>query len=707
MQIIQGIREKGAAITIVVIAISLIGFILMDSGNNKMFGSSTSTDIAIVNGESIELLDFNAKVEEAVQAEKQNQNQFQQPRTTYQIKDQVYNTMVALKIFYAEVEKLGIAFTPEEMRVFLYSTEPANPFMQGQGFLDSLTGRPDPAKISAKLKEIKKATSPDRVFFNTQIDAQRQASIVGKYNGLLNAAAYYPTWMLERENSNSKNFAAISYVSIPYGVVPDSTVKVSDEDVQSYVDAHKKLFKQEAGRMVSYVTFSQLPRVEDSAKTLKEVSDLKAAFEADSNNSAFLAKNNSRLPYTDDYIAKSKLPTTKADSIVKLAPGTVYGPYIDYGSYIMAKYVGSKLVLDSIKCRHILIKAEGALNDSAAHKLADSIASSVKSGVDFNTLETLYSKDEAAHRDKGVMTFDMATIKNPQGFSPEFAAFLLNEAGESKKVVKTSFGWHYIEILEKKNNLGYKVAFLAREIEAGENSLNVATQDAIKLSATKKSKDFEVYLQKNGIVKTTLPNLIKETDDQVGALTGARQLVNWVYNASVGDVSEPFLIDDNQVVVVLEKVYKEGTQDIKAARPLAERAIKNKKIAALIIKKITPTATLESAAAAYNQPVQVAGADSTIIYNTTLINGLNEPKLVGATFNKENQSKASAPIEGASGVYLVKVNSMGTKAANTPEETAQKIQSQTTNLRQQVTVNWYEGLKSQATVKDRRGKVNY
>jgi hypothetical protein len=146
MQIIQGIREKGAAITIVVIAISLIGFILMDSGNNKMFGSSTSTDIAIVNGESIDLLDFNAKVEEAVQAEKQNQNQFQQPRTTYQIKDQVYNTMVALKIFYAEATKLGISFTPEEMRVFLYSTDQANPFMQGQGFLDSLTGRPDHSK---------------------------------------------------------------------------------------------------------------------------------------------------------------------------------------------------------------------------------------------------------------------------------------------------------------------------------------------------------------------------------------------------------------------------------------------------------------------------------------------------------------------------------------------------------------------------------
>ena len=37
MQIIQGIRDKGAAITIAVIALALIGFILMDAkqgGNN-------------------------------------------------------------------------------------------------------------------------------------------------------------------------------------------------------------------------------------------------------------------------------------------------------------------------------------------------------------------------------------------------------------------------------------------------------------------------------------------------------------------------------------------------------------------------------------------------------------------------------------------------------------------------------------------------
>ena len=59
MQIIQSIRDKGAAIVIAVIALSLIGFILMDAkqGGSKLF-SSFSTNVGKVNGESIELAEL-------------------------------------------------------------------------------------------------------------------------------------------------------------------------------------------------------------------------------------------------------------------------------------------------------------------------------------------------------------------------------------------------------------------------------------------------------------------------------------------------------------------------------------------------------------------------------------------------------------------------------------------------------------------------
>ena len=62
MQIIQGIREKGAAIVIGVIALSLIGFILMDAkqqGNN-IFGAR-SQNIGKINGSSISYDEFKKK----------------------------------------------------------------------------------------------------------------------------------------------------------------------------------------------------------------------------------------------------------------------------------------------------------------------------------------------------------------------------------------------------------------------------------------------------------------------------------------------------------------------------------------------------------------------------------------------------------------------------------------------------------------------
>ena len=67
MSIIQTIRDKGAAIVIGVIALSLIGFLLMDAkpGQGGIFGGGNSTVIGVVNGKDINLDEYNAKVKEA------------------------------------------------------------------------------------------------------------------------------------------------------------------------------------------------------------------------------------------------------------------------------------------------------------------------------------------------------------------------------------------------------------------------------------------------------------------------------------------------------------------------------------------------------------------------------------------------------------------------------------------------------------------
>jgi peptidyl-prolyl cis-trans isomerase D len=187
MQIIQSIREKGAAIVIVVIALSLIGFILMDAkqGGNRLFGSLNNV-VGEVNGETIDLAFFNKKVKEAEEMQAQRTGQRPTGTQTYQVREQTWNQIVAEKIFFAETKKLGIDFTAKELSYILLSNDPSNPFLQEQSLKDSITGQLDISKAQAALKNIKNLKGEQRDGVNAQIvDPIKLNNTVSKYSALL------------------------------------------------------------------------------------------------------------------------------------------------------------------------------------------------------------------------------------------------------------------------------------------------------------------------------------------------------------------------------------------------------------------------------------------------------------------------------------------------------------------------------------------
>lgn len=292
MQIIQGIREKGAAIVIVVISLSLIGFILMDAkqGSNNMFRSN-SGNIGKVNGSGIDQSEFNKRVNYIEAQEEQQTGSRPSTGRATQIRDQVWTQIVAERVFYAEAEKLGINFTSKELDNILKSSDPSNPLMQDKQMVDPATGKLDMSKVSQAIANIKKMKGEQRDMIDAQvIDPQKLTSISTKYFALLNASAYYPAWMEEKDVKENKSFANISYVAIPYQTITDSTIKASDEEIEKYVKKHKESFKQEAGRMISYVGFSQLPSPADSARTRGVIEGLKNEFANETNVKSFLAR---------------------------------------------------------------------------------------------------------------------------------------------------------------------------------------------------------------------------------------------------------------------------------------------------------------------------------------------------------------------------------------------------------------------------------
>lgn len=708
MQIIQSIRDKGAAITVGVIVLCLIGFVLMDAkqGNNRLFGS-LSQSVGKVNGEAVPLSEFNKRMNQAEAQEEQRSGQRPNGIKVNQIREQVWNQIVAEKIFFEEADKLGISFSPAELSSILLSSDPNNPFMQQQGMTDPATGKLDMTKAQEALRNIKKLKGEQKEAVNNEIiNPLKLSAIVAKYSGLLSASAYYPKWMQEKEIAEAKNFAEISYVAVPYSEISDSAVQVKDADIKEYVKKHKELFKQEAGRVISYVSFSQLPSKEDSNRVREMVENIKTSFAADTNAQSFVARNTSVIDFQDNYLPKSKIQSSQTDSIAKLPVGTVYGPYVDGESYVVAKMLGSKQLPDSVNARHILIPTvnpqtgEQINADTTAKKLADSLLNAIKGGADFASLALKYSSDGSKDKGGDLGTFAYGAMV------PEFNDFTFNKPVGSKDVVRTQYGYHVIEITNQKDfNPAYKIAFVAKEITSSDLTVNSASLLATKASAVKSSTELSKYIQANGLKMIQNPLPLKENDYSVGNLQEARQLVRWAFEAKKGEVSEPFSIADEFVVAVLEKVLEEGVQDAETARSGAEAIIRNEKKAEIIKTKLGATPTLETAAAAYNKQILQAGADSSITLNAQIINGLGvEPKLLGASFNKDNQAKPTAPISGNSGVYVLKVNSVKSKPADAPEMAAQQATTRLSAIRSQ-TNNWYEGLRKQATIKDSRSKL--
>ncbi len=677
------------------------------SGTGKLFGGVNTTTLGSVNGDKIEYDEFNAKVKEM---EQQYPNSGSDQRT--QIMQSVWDQMVAEKIVKKQFNDLGLTFTPKEMSSIMFSEDA--PQQLKQAFTNKETGQYDIEQAKQWWAQTKKSKNEEqRNAVSAQvIDPMRLNSLYTKYTSLIAGSFYTPIWLSKETDAQKNNFASISYVAVPYTVISDSTVKVTDNDIEKYIDNNKKRFKQEAGRMISYVSFNAAANHGDSVRIKESLEELKSQFAADSNMKAFLGRNSSAISYFDGYTPKTKLQMPDKDSIISLADGEAYGPYLDGKNYVIAKKVSTKILPDSIKCRHILLgtndpqSGQALMPDSTAHKITDSVENAIKNGADFDTLEAKYSTDKVAHNDKGVMTFDLATIQG-DNFAKEFGDFLLNEKGETKNVIHTQFGWHYIEILEKKNlQPAYKIAYMAKEIAPGDETINLANAAATKLSGQAREKQsFDKYISQNGLNKIAFPTAVKENDFQLGGLQDARQIIKWAFDAKEGDVSEPFSLKDQFVVAVVEKKVNEGTPDVNTARPQVESTIRNMKKAEQVKKKLNNPTSLEAAASAYRLQVLNTGTDSTLTFDAQIINGVgSEPKVAGAAFNKTYQSKVSPPIAGNTGVFVIKVNGISAKPALSPEMLSQQRNNEQSRVMQAALGQSFNSLKKMANIKDSRSK---
>ncbi len=269
-----------------------------------------------------------------------------------------------------------------------------------------------------------------------------------------------------------------------------------------------------------------------------------------------------------------------------------------------------------------------------------------------------------------------------------------------KKIVKSVFGYHYIEILDQKNfEPAYKIAYLSRKIETSIETDQAASGLASQFAGeSRDAKAFDENAQKYHLQKSVAPD-ITPAEFTIPGLGPNRQLVKWVYEAELGKVSEPYAVGDKYIVALLTEINKPGIMTAAKARSQVEPILRNKKKADQIIKKEGSPASLDAAATAAGQPVQ--HADSVMFASPR--NMGPEVKLVGASFDKQLIGKAISPaIPGTNGVFFIKVENVS--AMSNPGGDLQQQQfMQEQQLRSMVMYGLMDALRKLATVKDNRG----
>jgi peptidyl-prolyl cis-trans isomerase D len=680
MSVIQNIRDKYARWAVVAIALSLLGFILMDAfaGRGNIFGGN-STTLGVINGEDIDVQEFERKVK-AQEEYAQQQGYAMGEEGRQQVIESVWNSEVEQALMADEFDKLGLTVGNKELNDFLFGPNP--PADLKQGFTDPNTGVYNAQAVRQYFDNLKKSGSKEEKDqmgqYVANLEKQRMAE---KYTSLITNSTYYAKWFVEKQNTDNSLIANISYVGVPYATISDSAVKVSDDDIKNYINEHKDDFKQEEEtRSISYVLFNAAPSAADSAAVLNQVQSLKAEFQAAADPAAFLTRHGSTLPYFPGYISKSQIQVVAKDSIFAMSPGQVYGPYQDAGNYVLAKLIDVKNLPDSVKARHILLgttnpqTGQPLMADSVAQKRADSIAAAIRGGANFDTLEARYSTDQAAHQDKGVMTFSSTQIQG-DNFAKEFGQFILFDGKPGdKKVVKTNFGYHYIEIIEHMNvTPHYQVAYLAKPIVASNETDNTASNAASMFSGDSRSlkafnENFDKNLRSKGLNKLVATD-IRPNDYAIPGIGNSRSLVKAVFNADEGDVLEPIRVGDNYLVAAVTNVDEAGLAGVNKVRSVVEPILRNQKKAEQIKKKLGTISTLEAASKAAGQPVQTVDS---LYFSGRNQNLGYELKVVGAAFNPAVKGKVvPEALEGQAGVYVLKVNNTGAvpaPAANIEEQ---------------------------------------
>lgn len=709
MAIIGRIR-KHSGLVVVFVGIAIAAFVIGDFGRKQYKGT---TDVGSVNGENIPYTEFNTKVEEMIQMQKDNtQNDKISEDEAFNIRQSTWNNMVKEVIMEDECSTLGLTVSSDELFDQIQGKNPHRYILQY--FKDPKTNQYDPQLVLNYLKNLDKMEQKDRDQWLRFEKAVKEDRLQTKFNNLISKGYYLPKAFLKREYVNQNRKLNLRSISVQASLIKDDEAKLTDADYQKYYDKNKHFYiLEEETREADYVVFDVFPSDADKKKIAEDVESIYKEFSTNQDVATF-AKANTDGKYDSTFKKKGSFPGILDSLCFSLPVGSYIPPFEFNSTWYMTKVLAVEERPDTMKATHVLISWAGSplnnenikRNKDQAKKLADSLFEVLKKSPEKIKEFALKYSDYPTAKDDG------GEIKEFVDGDPNFSLFFTegmklkpNDPKNDMKVIETAVGYSVFKLTFKSKPVKKsQAAILERKIEPS----NQTFQDTYMKASTfagqnTTSQAFEKTATEKGFSKRTAEN-IREMDNYVQGMSGAREIVRWTFaeNTKIGDVSPVFDLSGKYVVAMLKGINEKGYPPMDKLKEKIKPGVLNDKKLELVAEKVrkalSPGKDIYALATEFNCKVDTLS----VTFGGFNGNAIGRDfKVTGKLFTIKN-GVLDGPFTGNYNVYMAIIDNVLEPPA-TEDYSGVNLQL-VSGFSNRVTNNLFEAIKKSAEIEDSRAR---
>ncbi len=695
MPLMTKIRDSMTTVFAVFAGLFVVYIVLdwgMDiTGRKQARMQSKTQEIGSVNGKLILYTDFAERLKLAADNLKAQTNAEPDEEDMKRLQDQVWDQIVDQELYGAEIKRLGITVSDQEIVDWVRGSNPPE-FLKTQ-FTDS-TGNFNRQAYESAIQDPRNKAIWVRVesALRLQREQEKLQSVV------LAGLRVSEGDVLQKFTDQTIRYNADYILLDPNKLIPENEATVTDADARKYYNEHSDEYKVEATRKLKYVTFSETASPSDSDAVRSELDDVAKRVKKGT-DFLELAKTYSEVPISDAYFKHGELSKQKEEAIFSVKAGSIIGPISESDGFHLIKVLDFRTGADEyVRASHILLPF--GQDSTSALKHAKEILAEAKRGVSFAKLAEENSQDGGSKTMGGDLGW-FGKGKMVKEF--ETAAFKASP-GQIVGPVRTQYGYHIIKVTAK-DKREVKVADISMAVKASSQTKGTVSQQAQDFAYLAKQSSFELEATQSKY--TIVETQAFQKNSFIPGFGMNAALNKFAFNNKLGAVSEPMTVQNGLGVFTVSEVKEAGIRpydEIKStieARAKREKKMEKLKVMAEELQKsFSPNDSLQTISA--RRPDLRAQHLASFTLSVSLTEIGRDPGFLGGIATLE-PGQISKPIEGQRGYYIIKLlskSAFDSVAYNTQKDI---LKTQIlTDRRTRYVREWSDNLKKSADIVDNR-----